>query len=58
LPVAKQKRLSARSHGDITDGKLTGQKLALKVKEVWSIRARLELRKRVLRIAIFRMDGG
>ena len=32
----------------ITGGKLTGQKPALKMKEVWSIRARLELRKRVL----------
>ena len=41
-----QKGLSARSHGDITDGKLTGQKLALTVKAVWSIRARLELSER------------
>ena len=31
----------------ITGGKLTGQKPALKMKEVWSIRARLELKKRV-----------
>ena len=29
----------------ITGGKLTRQKPALKMKEVWSIRARLELKK-------------
>lgn len=31
----------------LTGGKLTGQKPALNMKEVWSIRARLELKKRV-----------
>ncbi|PZO46403.1 MAG: integrase [Alphaproteobacteria bacterium] len=39
----------------ITGGKLTGQKPALKMKEVWSIRARLELRKRVRDLALFNL---
>jgi integrase len=39
----------------ITSGKLTGQKPALKMKEVWSIRARLELRKRVRDLALFNL---
>lgn len=37
----------------ITGGKLTGQKPVLKMKEVWSIRARLELKKRVRDLALF-----
>lgn len=37
----------------MTGGKLTGQKPALKMKEVRSIRARLELRKRVRDLALF-----
>jgi hypothetical protein len=37
----------------LTGGKLTGQKPALK--EVWSIRARLELRKRVRDLAPFNL---
>lgn len=37
----------------ITGRKLAGQKPALKMKEVWSIRARLELRKRVRDSALF-----
>ena len=36
-------------------GKLTGQKPALKMKEVWSIRARLELNKRVRDLALFNL---
>lgn len=39
----------------ITGGKLTGQKPALKMKEVWSIRARLELNKRVRDLALFNL---
>lgn len=39
----------------ITDGKLTGQKPALKMKEVWAIRARLELSKRVRDLALFNL---
>ena len=39
----------------ITGGKLTGQKPALKMKEVWSIRARLELRKRIRDLALFNL---
>lgn len=37
----------------LTAGKLTGQKPALKMKEVWSIRARLELRRDVRDLALF-----
>lgn len=39
----------------ITAGKLTGQKPALKSKEVWAIRARLELKKRVRDLALFNL---
>ncbi len=39
----------------ITGGKLTGQKPALKTKEVWSIRARLELRHKVRDLALFNL---
>lgn len=39
----------------ITGGKLTGQKPALKMKEVWSIRARLELRRRARDLALFNL---
>lgn len=39
----------------VTAGKLTGQKPALKMKEVWSIRARLELRRRVRDLALFNL---
>ncbi len=39
----------------IAGGKLTGQKPALKMKEVWSIRARLELKKRVRDLALFNL---
>jgi integrase len=42
-------------HRRITGGKLTGQKPALKMKEVWSIRARLELKKRVRDLALFNL---
>jgi integrase len=44
-----------RSARRITGGKLTGQKPALKMKEVWSIRARLELRRRVRDLALFNL---
>ena len=39
----------------ITGGKLTGQKPALKMKEVWSIRARLELKRRTRDLALFNL---
>jgi integrase len=39
----------------ITGGKLTGQKPALKTKEVWSIRARLELNHKVRDLALFNL---
>lgn len=39
----------------ITAGKLTGQKPALKMKEVWSIRARLEIENNVRGLALFNM---
>lgn len=49
---------SVRSGGRprrMTGGKLTGQKPPLKMKEVWSIRARLELRKRIRDLALFNL---
>lgn len=46
---------SAKRQRRITGGKLTGQKPALKMKEVWSIRARLELKKRVRDLALFNL---
>jgi len=46
---------SGGRHRRITGGKLTGQKPALKMKEVWSIRARLELKKRVRDLALFNL---
>ena len=39
----------------ITAGKLTGQKPALKMKEVWAIRARLELMRQVRDLALFNL---
>ncbi len=39
----------------ITAGKLTGPKPALKTKEVWAIRARLELRRKVRDLALFNL---
>ena len=49
--VAETTRRSCR----ITAGKLTGQKPALKMKEVWAIRARLELARRVRDLALFNL---
>lgn len=46
---------STKRQRRITGGKLTGQKPALKMKEVWSIRARLELKKRVRDLALFNL---
>ncbi len=39
----------------INAGKLTGQKPALKMKELWAIRARFELRRDVRELALFNM---
>lgn len=44
-----------RSRRRVTGGKLTGQKPALNMKEVWSIRARLELKRRVRDLALFNL---
>ena len=49
------RRSSGGARRRITGGKLTGQKPALKMKEVWSIRARLELRRRVRDLALFNL---
>ncbi|MGE0742913.1 MAG: hypothetical protein AB7O98_16365, partial [Hyphomonadaceae bacterium] len=46
---------AAKRQRRITGGELTGQKPALKMKEVWSIRARLELKKRVRDLALFNL---
>jgi integrase len=46
---------AAKRQRRMTGGKLTGQKPALKMKEVWSIRARLELKKRVRDLALFNL---
>ncbi len=46
---------SAKRQRRITGGKLTGQKPALKMKEVRSIRARLEHEKRVPDLALFNL---
>jgi integrase len=46
---------TAKRQRRIAGGKLTGQKPALKMKEVWSIRARLELKKRVRDLALFNL---
>jgi integrase len=46
---------TAKRQRRITGGELTGQKPALKMKEVWSIRARLELKKRVRDLPLFNL---
>jgi integrase len=55
LTPEKSRRSIGGAHRRITGGKLTGQKPALKMKEVWSIRARLELRRRVRDLALFNL---
>ncbi|MEZ5996453.1 MAG: tyrosine-type recombinase/integrase [Hyphomonadaceae bacterium] len=54
-PIPEAPRRASKRPRRITGGKLTGQKPALKMKEVWSIRARLELRKRVRDLALFNL---
>jgi integrase len=44
-----------RSAKRITAGRLTGQKPALKAKDVWAIRIRLQLAKRVRDLALFNL---
>lgn len=44
-----------QSRRRITAGRLNGQKPALKMKEVWAIRARLELTRRVRDLALFNL---
>jgi hypothetical protein len=39
----------------ITAGKLTGQKPALKMKEVWAIRIRLQLSRKIRELALFNL---
>ena len=48
-------RLERGKKQQTTAGKLTGQKPAFKMKEVWSIRARLEISKNVRDLALFNM---
>ncbi len=48
-------RRSTRQPRRVTVGRLTGQKPALKMKEVWSIRACLELKRRVRDLALFNL---
>lgn len=51
VPAAETVRRGRR----VSAGKLTGQKPALKMKEVWAIRARLELGRRVRDLALFNL---
>jgi len=44
---------SPRTHGPWNKGKLVGQKAPLKPKEVWAIRARLQMENRVRELALF-----
>lgn len=55
LTPETHRRSNGAARRRITGGKLTGQKPALKMKEVWSIRARLELRRRVRNLALFNL---
>lgn len=48
-------RQPANGRVRITAGKLTGQKPALKMKEVWSIRTRLELDGDIRNLALFNL---
>lgn len=50
-----QTRHDNRKKSIITAGKLTGQKPALKMKEVWSIRARLEISNNIRDLALFNL---
>jgi hypothetical protein len=43
------------AHSPWNNGKLTGQKPPLKLKEIWSIRIRLQLTKTVRDIAMFNL---
>ena len=45
----------SKKHIPWNKGKLTGQKPALKPKEVWSIRIRLQLSNRIKELALFNM---
>ena len=54
LSITGDPRVSTK-RGRITAGKLTGQKPALKMKEVWSIRTRLELDGDVRNLALFNL---
>ena len=44
---------SPRTHEPWNKGKLVGQKAPLKPKEVWAIRARLQMENRVRELALF-----
>lgn len=54
LSITGDPRVSTK-RARITAGKLTGQKPALKTKEVWSIRTRLELDGNVRNLALFNL---
>ncbi len=54
-PITPIEAYPLEKRAQITAGKLTGQKPALKMKEVWSIRTRLELDGDVRNLALFNL---
>jgi hypothetical protein len=40
-------------HEPCNKGKLTGQKAAFKLKEIWAIRVRLQMQRRIRELALF-----
>ncbi|TDU32634.1 phage integrase family protein [Panacagrimonas perspica] len=46
---------AAKTHGLWNKGKLVGQKSPLRLKEIWAIRVRLQLAKRIRELAIFNL---
>jgi len=56
-PELNHQAAPVQPHGGrrITAGKLTGQKPALKMKEVWAIRIRLQLSRNICELALFNL---
>ncbi|MDJ0922575.1 MAG: hypothetical protein QNI84_15715 [Henriciella sp.] len=54
-PITPTNAHPSAERAQITAGKVTGQKPALKMKEVWSIRTRLELDGDVRNLALFNL---
>ena len=54
-PITPTEAHPSTNRAHITAGKLTGQKPALKMTEVWSIRTRLELDNDVRNLALFNL---